>query len=127
MAKNVVSTEKAPAAVGPYSQALDIGSLVFTSGQIALDPASGTIVGETAAEQAHQVFKNLEAVLEEAGLGFGDVIKSTVFLTDLADFGAVNEVYAQYFTEPYPARSCVQVVALPKGAKVECEVVASRG
>ena len=125
MAKEI-ATANAPAAVGPYSQALEVGSFVFASGQIPLDPASGTIVGETAAEQAEQVFTNIEAVLKEAGLEMKDVVKSTVFLTDLKDFGAVNEVYAKHFVQPYPARSCVEISALPKGAKVECDVIAAK-
>ena len=125
MAKEI-ATSKAPAAVGPYSQALEVGQFVFASGQIPLDPATQTIKGETAAEQAEQVFTNIEAVLAEAGLSMSNVIKSTVFLTDLNDFGAVNEVYAKHFVKPYPARSCVEVSALPKGAKVECEVIAAK-
>ena len=126
MAKEI-ATANAPAAVGPYSQALAVGPFVFASGQIPLDPSTGTITGETAAEQAEQVFANIEAVLKEAGLAMKDVVKSTVFLTDLNDFGAVNEVYAKHFAKPYPARSCVEVSALPKGAKVECEVIAAKG
>ncbi len=126
MAKEI-ATKNAPAAVGPYSQALEVGPFVFASGQIPLDPSTGTITGETAAEQAEQVFTNIEAVLKEAGLAMKDVVKSTVFLTDLNDFGAVNEVYAKHFVKPYPARSCVEVSALPKGAKVECEVIAAKG
>ncbi|MBO7703604.1 MAG: RidA family protein [Solobacterium sp.] len=126
MAKEIATTN-APAAVGPYSQALAVGPFVFASGQIPLDPATGAIKGETAAEQAQQVFTNIEAVLSEAGLSMADVVKSTVFLTDLADFGAVNEVYATRFVKPFPARSCVEVSALPKGAKVECEVIAYKG
>ena len=126
MAKEI-ATKNAPAAVGPYSQALAVGPFVFASGQIPLNPSTGTIVGETAAEQAEQVFTNIEAVLKEAGLEMKDVVKSTVFLTDLNDFGAVNEVYAKHFVKPYPARSCVEVSALPKGAKVECEVIAAKG
>ena len=125
MAKEI-ATSKAPAAVGPYSQALEVGQFVFASGQIPLDPVTQTIKGETAAEQAEQVFTNIEAVLAEAGLSMSNVIKSTVFLTDLNDFGAVNEVYAKHFVKPYPARSCVEVSALPKGAKVECEVIAAK-
>ena len=126
MAKEI-ATANAPAAVGPYSQALEVGPFVFASGQIPLDSSTGTITGETAAEQAEQVFTNIEAVLKEAGLAMKDVVKSTVFLTDLNDFGAVNEVYAKHFAKPYPARSCVEVSALPKGAKVECEVIAAKG
>lgn len=122
----VIATDKAPAAVGPYSQALSVGSLVFASGQIPLDPATGTIVGTTAAEQAEQVFTNIEAVLREAGLAMKDVVKTTVFLTDLNAFGAVNEVYAKHFVQPFPARSCVEISALPKAALIECEVIACR-
>ncbi len=125
MAKEI-ATSNAPAAVGPYSQALEVGSFVFASGQIPLDPSTGTLKGVTAAEQAEQVFTNIEAVLKEAGLSMKDVVKSTVFLTDLKDFGSVNEVYAKHFVKPYPARSCVEVSALPKGALVECEVIAAK-
>ena len=123
MAK-VISTEKAPAAIGPYSQALRVGNFLFASGQIPLDPAQGVLVGDTAQEQAEQVFRNIEAVLAAAGLSMKNVVKTTVFLTDLADFGKVNEIYASCFEEPYPARSCVEVSGLPKGAKIECEVIA---
>lgn len=126
MAKEI-ATSNAPAAVGPYSQALEVGPFVFASGQISLDPATGTIKGETAVDQAEQAFTNIEAVLKEAGLSMKDVVKTTVFLTDLNDFGSVNEVYAKHFVKPFPARSCVEVSALPKGAKVECEVIAYKG
>ncbi|MBP3867733.1 MAG: RidA family protein [Solobacterium sp.] len=126
MAKEI-ATSNAPAAVGPYSQALKVGPFVFASGQIPLDPATGTIKGETAVDQAEQAFTNIEAVLKEAGLSMKDVVKTTVFLTDLNDFGPVNEVYAKHFVKPFPARSCVEVSALPKGAKVECEVIAYKG
>ena len=126
MAK-VISTEKAPAAVGPYSQALMAGNILFASGQIPLNPKTGTLVGNTAAEQAEQVFTNIKAVLEEAGCSMKDVVKTTVFLTDLSAFAAVNEVYARHFEEPFPARSCVEISALPKGAKIECEVIAVKG
>ncbi|MBR4455964.1 MAG: RidA family protein [Solobacterium sp.] len=119
-----ISTANAPAAVGPYSQAIAVGQFIFASGQIPLDPETQTIKGETAAEQAEQVFANIEAVLKEAGASMNDVVKSTVFLTDLKDFSAVNEVYASHFAKPFPARSCVEVSSLPKGAKVECEVIA---
>ena len=126
MAKEI-STTNAPAAVGPYSQALEVGNFVFASGQIPLNPATNTIEAVTAQEQAEQVFTNIEAVLAEAGLSLKDVVKTTVFLTALNDFGTVNEVYAKHFETPYPARSCVEVSALPKGAKVECEVIAVKG
>ena len=123
MAK-VISTDKAPAAVGPYSQALMAGNILFASGQIPLNPATGEIVGDTAAEQAVQVFDNIKEVLKEAGMSIKDVVKTTVFLTDLSEFAAVNAVYAEHFSEPFPARSCVEVGALPKGARIECEIIA---
>lgn len=123
---NVISTASAPAAVGPYSQAIDCGDTVYLSGQIPLDPATGLIVEGDVTAQAHRMFKNIAAVLECAGLGFENVVKTTVFLDDIGDFAAVNSVYAEYFKEPYPARSCVEVAALPKGAKCECECIARR-
>ena len=119
-----IHTDKAPAAVGPYSQAIATGSLIFTSGQIALDPATGSLVGDTIEEQAEQVMKNLVAVLEEAGTSPANAVKTLCFLTDMNDFAAFNEVYAKYFTEK-PARSCVGVASLPKGAKCEVEVIAT--
>ena len=125
MAK-IISTTKAPAAVGPYSQAVDCGDFVFCSGQIPLVPETGLIVEGGLEAQAHQMFQNVQQVLNAAGLDFKDVIKTSVFMTDLRDFGALNEIYGQYFTQPYPARSCVEVSALPKGALVECEVIARR-
>lgn len=121
-----ISTSKAPAAIGPYSQAVAVGSMVYTSGQIALDPESGALVGKTTAEQTEQVMKNLSAVLEAAGVSFGQVVKTTCFLADIADFAAFNEVYGKYITSR-PARSCVAVKALPKGALVEVEVIAEKG
>lgn len=120
---NRISTEKAPAAVGPYSQAVVINGLVYTSGQIPLDPATGELVGERIEEQAEQVMKNLMAILEAAGTKPENVVKTLCFLTDMNDFAAFNEVYARYFTEK-PARSCVEVSALPKGAICEVEVIA---
>ena len=119
-----IHTEKAPAAVGPYSQAVVSGGLVYTSGQIALDPVSGELVGKTIEEQAEQVMKNLVAVLEAAGTKPEKALKTLCFLTDINDFAAFNEVYARYFPEK-PARSCVGVAALPKGAICEVEVVAA--
>ncbi len=119
-----VYTEKAPAAVGPYSQATVDNGMVYTSGQIALDPETGKLVGETIDEQAEQVMKNLAAVLEAAGTKPENAVKTLCFLTDMADFAAFNEVYARYFTGK-PARSCVEVRALPKGAICEVEVVAA--
>ncbi|MBQ6481456.1 MAG: RidA family protein [Anaerolineaceae bacterium] len=118
-----IYTEKAPAAVGPYSQAVVINGMVYTSGQIALDPATGELVGETIEEQTEQVMKNLQAILEAAGTKPEKVVKTLCFLTDINDFAAFNEVYAKYFTEK-PARSCVGIQALPKGAICEVEVIA---
>lgn len=121
-----VSTANAPAAIGPYSQAIKTGEFVFTSGQIALDPATGNLVGQDITEQAEQVMKNLAAVLEAAGSSFDNVIKTTCFLSEIADFAAFNQVYGKYITSA-PARSCVAVKDLPKGALVEVEVVAVFG
>ncbi len=118
-----LSTDKAPAAIGPYSQAVITGDLLFSSGQIALDPETGVVVGETIEEQTEQVMKNLGAILEEAGLGYGDVVKTVCFLDDMNDFAAFNEIYGKYFTEK-PARSCVAVETLPKGVLCEVEVIA---
>ena len=117
-----IYTEKAPAAVGPYSQAIEVNGMLYTSGQIPLDPATGSIVGETITEQAEQIMKNLKAVLEAAGTSTDKVVKTLCFLTNMGDFGAFNEVYGKYFTEK-PARSCVEVSALPKGALCEVEVI----
>ena len=121
---HAVATEKAPAAVGPYSQAVKCGNLVFCSGQLPTDPRTGAFVGSTIEERTHQVLKNLSAVLEAAGSGLAHVVKTTVFLTDMGNFTAMNAVYATYFTAPAPARSTVQVAALPKGADIEIEAVA---
>lgn len=118
-----IHTDNAPAAIGPYSQAVVAGKLVFTSGQIPIDPASGLLVGENIAEQTHRVCRNLEAVLSAAGSSLTRVVKTTCFLANMADFAAFNEVYARYFTEK-PARACVAVKDLPKGALVEIEVIA---
>lgn len=122
----VIATKNAPAAVGPYSQAIDCGDTVYCSGQIPLDPQTGAVVEGGLEAQAHQMFRNVKAVLAEAGLGLENVVKTTVFMTDLGLFGALNAIYAEYFAEPYPARSCVEVSALPKGVLVECEVIARR-
>lgn len=121
-----VKTEKAPAAIGPYSQAIVMGDLVFTAGQIALDPATGRIVDGGVEAQAERVLQNLAAVLEAAGAGLDTVLKTTVFLADLEDYAAVNEVYGRHFREPYPARSAVQAAGLPRNALVEIEVIARR-
>ena len=120
---NKIYTEKAPAAVGPYSQAMVVNGLVYTSGQIALDPATGEMAGTTIEEQAEQVMKNLAAVLEAAGSSPEKAVKTLCFLTDMGDFAAFNAVYARYFTEK-PARSCVGIQSLPKGAICEVEVIA---
>lgn len=120
---NRVSTNNAPQAIGPYSQAVVVGNLVFTSGQIPLDPETGVLVGENITEQTHRVCKNLEAVLVAAGSSLKNAVKTVCFLSDIENFSAFNEVYAQYFTEK-PARSCVAVKDLPKGALVEVEVIA---
>lgn len=121
---NKIYTDKAPAAVGPYSQAMVVNGLVYTSGQIALDPATGEMAGTTIEEQAEQVMKNLVAILDAAGTRPENAVKTLCFLTDMSDFAAFNAVYARYFTEK-PARSCVEVRALPKGAICEVEVIAT--
>lgn len=122
--KKVISTSKAPSAIGPYSQAIQLGNLVYTSGQIPIDPATGVFAKGGIKEQTRQSLLNVKAVLEEAGLTMGDVLKTTVFLADMNDFADMNAVYAEFFSEPYPARSAVAVKTLPKGALVEIEVVA---
>jgi len=121
--KQKIKTTKAPKAVGPYSQAIISGNLVFTSGQIHLTP-EGKLLEGTIEDQTHQVMKNLQAVLEAAGLGFKDVIKTTIYVTDIAVYGKINEVYGSYFSDPFPTRETVQVAALPLGAKVEISMVA---
>ena len=120
---DVISTEKAPAAIGPYSQGMKVGNLLFTSGQIPIDPATGEFAGSTIEEQAHQSCKNVGEILKAAGSSFDKVVKTVCFVADIADFAAFNEVYAQYFTSK-PARSCVAVKDLPKGALVEVEAIA---
>lgn len=124
--KRAVATDDAPAAIGPYSQGVWAGDLFFSAGQIALDPESGEMVRGGVAVEARRVLDNLEAVLGAAGLGFGDVVKTTIFLADMNDFGAVNEVYGEVMEEPYPARSTVEAGRLPRDARVEIEVVARR-
>lgn len=120
-----IRTEKAPAAIGPYSQGIESGALVFVSGQIPVDPVTGKIA-ETIEEQTAQSLANIENILAESGLTMADVVKTSVFLADLADFEAMNRVYAGRFQEPYPARSCVQVAAIPKGCRVEIECIAAK-
>lgn len=122
--KQVVSTPHAPAAIGPYSQAIIHGDVVYCSGQIPLDPETMTVVGTTGAEQAEQVMKNIGALLEAAGSSLADVLKSTIFLLDMNDFAAVNEVYGRALPSPQPARSTVQVARLPRDVRVEIEVIA---
>ena len=118
-----VSTDKAPAAIGPYSQAQIVGNLVFCSGQIPIIPASGELAQGLEA-QAHQVFQNISALLSAAGSDISKVVKTTVFIKNMDDFAAINAIYAQYFTEPFPARSCVEVARLPKDVLLECEAIA---
>ena len=120
----VISTKKAPAAIGPYSQAIQVGNLVYTSGQIPIDPATGVFAEGGIKEQTRQSLTNVKAILEEVGLTMSNVVKTTVFMADMNDFADTNSVYAEFFTEPYPARSAVAVKTLPKGALVEIEVIA---
>ena len=126
MPRRAIATDRAPRAIGPYSQAVEHGNLVFLSGQIGLDPANGALVAGGTGAEAEQVLKNLEAVLAAAGLGFEHVVRTTIYLVDLADFAAVNDIYARYVREPYPARATVGVAALPRGARVEIDAVAVR-
>ena len=122
--KKIVSTTEAPAAVGPYSQAVRIGPMLFTAGQIPLDPKSGQLVSQDVGEQTRRVLDNLTAVLKAENMDFSNIVKTTVFMTNLGDFQTMNEIYASYFTDQPPARSTVQVSALPKGAQVEIDVIA---
>ena len=124
--KKMISTPKAPAAIGPYSQAIQVGNLIYTSGQIPIDPATGQLVEGGIKEQTRQSLSNIQAILQEAGLTMASVVKTTVFMADMADFAEMNSVYAEFFTEPYPARSAVAVKTLPKNALVEIEVVAEK-
>ncbi|MCQ2225046.1 MAG: RidA family protein [Paludibacteraceae bacterium] len=124
--KQIISTTNAPAAIGPYSQAVQVGGALYTSGQIAIDPQTGNLAGSTIEEQTKQVMKNLGNILQAAGYTFSDVIKTTVFITDMGSFGTVNQIYGECFTTNPPARSCVEVKSLPKGALVEIEVIAAK-
>ncbi len=124
--KTVISSILAPAAIGPYSQGTEANGFIFTSGQIPLNPETGELVGTTIEEQTERVMQNLKVILAQAGVGFYHVVKSTCFLADLADFAAFNEVYGKYFPENPPARSCFQVAGLPKGAKLEVELIAAK-
>lgn len=124
--KQTIGTTKAPAAIGPYSQAIEVNSFIYTSGQLPIDPTTGTFPEGGIQEQTRQSLENVRNILAEAGVGMENVVKTTVLLSDIADFGAMNEVYAQFFQAPYPARSAFAVKDLPKGALVEIEVVAAR-
>ena len=122
--KTIIKPAQSPAAVGPYNHAVRVGDLLFSAGQIPLNPADGTLVAGDIKAQTERVLQNVKAILDDQGLTFSNVIKSTVFMTNLADFAGMNDVYAKYFTENFPARSTVQVAALPKGANVEIEIIA---
>lgn len=122
-----ISTQNAPAAIGPYSQAIEVNGFVYASGQLPIDPATGAFPEGGVKEQTRQSLLNVKAILEEAGLALSNVVKTTVYLADMGDFAAMNEVYSQFFAQPFPARSEIAVKALPKGALVEVEVVAARG
>ncbi|GMO58684.1 MAG: RidA family protein [Rickettsiales bacterium] len=125
MTKSVVFTENAPAAIGPYSQAISSGDLLFISGQLGIDIATGNL-GANIEEQTKNSLNNLKAVLQKEGLDFSNILKTTIFMTNLADFGKVNEIYATYFAQDFPARSTIQVAGLPKGGLIEIEVIASK-
>lgn len=125
--KKVIATTNAPAAIGPYSQAVQVGNMLFASGQLGIDPATGNFVEGAVKEQTIQAFKNVKAILAEAGYDIDDLVKTTVFLADMADFGAMNEIYASQFEGTFPARSAVAVKTLPKNGLVEIEVVAVKG
>ncbi len=122
-----IVTSAAPAAIGPYSQAIEVNGFVYASGQLPIDPATGAFPEGGVQEQTRQSLLNLKAILEEAGLTLANVVKTTVYLADMGDFAAMNEIYSQFFSQPFPARSAVAVKALPKGALVEVEVIAARG
>lgn len=124
MSNKAIHSSAAPAAIGPYSQAIQAGQTVYVSGQLPIDPATGSFAGEDIASQTRQSLTNIKAILAEAGMTMADVTKTTVLLADIAEFGAMNEVYAEFFEAPYPARAAFQVAALPKAARVEIECVA---
>ena len=125
MTKRIIQTEQAPAAIGPYSQAISIGDFLFTSGQIALDPESGIFLSGEIEEETEQTLKNISAILRASGLSVENVVKTTVYLSDLNHFSRMNQVYEKYFSKTKPARACVQVAALPKGAKIEIDAIAN--
>jgi 2-iminobutanoate/2-iminopropanoate deaminase len=122
--KNIIATDKAPAAIGPYSQAIAVNGMLYTSGQLPVDPATGTMP-DSIEEQTEQALKNVMAILEAAGLGAKNIVKTTVFIKNMQDFSKINAVYEKFFTEGYPARSCVEVARLPKDAQIEIEAVAA--
>jgi len=124
MNKKIITTSEAPAAIGPYSQAIRIGEFLYTSGQISLDPNSMELITGNIEVETERVLKNIEAILKADGLRLNNIIKTTVYLTDLSEFGRMNQVYEKFFVETKPARACVQVAALPKGAKVEIDAIA---
>ena len=124
MIKRIIQTEQAPVAIGPYSQAIRIGDFLYTSGQIALDPESGIFLSGEIEDETEQTLKNISAILQEGGLSLENVVKTTVYLSDLNHFSQMNQVYEKYFSKTKPARACVQVAALPKGAKIEIDAIA---
>jgi len=124
--RRAIATEAAPAAIGPYSQALLVGETLYCSGQIAIDPESGEFLDEEFDVQAKQVFRNLDAILQAADMSFQDVVKVTIYLSDMSDFGELNEIYAEHFAEPYPARATLEAAGLPKDAQIEMDLVAVR-
>ena len=124
MIKRIIQTEQAPSAIGPYSQAIRIGDFLYTSGQIALDPESGIFLSGEIEEETEQTLKNISAILQAGGVNFENVIKTTVYMSDLNDFTRMNQIYEKYFSTNKPARACVQVAALPKGAKIEIDAIA---
>lgn len=124
MIKEIISTKNAPGAIGPYSQGVKTGNMIFTSGQLPIDPANGELVEDDVKKAAAQALENVKAILAESGASLNNVVKTVVFLKDINDFAAVNEVYASYFTSDFPARSCIQVAKLPKGALLEIEAIA---
>ena len=124
--KQVISTDQAPQAIGPYSQAIEVNNMVFTSGVISIDPKTNTLVAGTIEEQTEQVLSNLKNLLEAAGTSMDNVVKTVVFIKNMDDFGKINEVYGKYFPEPYPARSCVEVARLPKDVLIEIEAIAAK-
>lgn len=126
MEKNIINTPSAPAPIGPYNQAVQSGNFLFISGQVCIDPATGELKNKDIAEETHQVMHNLKAILQTAGMNFSNVVKTTIFLTDMKRFAEINEIYGKYFTENFPARETVQVSALPKMVNIEISMIASK-